>query len=360
MRYGDRHDDCSLQVHLETDILLWLPEADAHTAVWRWNNWRHIRKLSFSLWLWAHCAGLETHHTSASLSVALAVMAAYPGVSPVLNCLFVLWGHSCWEQTTAENWAHSQRAPASFIWKARWDSLTRVPPKFPLSGPCHPLPGRCAPFAWPNRLTDSAVTTSTSTILRELWATRPLTHRVCSRGRIGGKWGGCRGQSDSLSCVWEGVWHVSEMNSELNRRWVILAVCRVVDAVFVMKLLKLQLTCMFTLKQWTFIMFNLAKQRTKKNKKWSNLFSLSAVFKEILCHRNTSSFLCLKPWGSCCRKWSFSISNHGEFAKLICALWANVDAALKAGGDISTSPWITMSVLSLSTACTACLTQPIT
>lgn len=58
--------------------------------------------------------GLETHHTSASLSMALTIMAAYPEVSPMLNCLFVLWEHSCWEQTTAEQWANSQRAPASW------------------------------------------------------------------------------------------------------------------------------------------------------------------------------------------------------------------------------------------------------
>lgn len=184
-----RHDDCSLQVRSETDLLLWLPETDAHTAVQRWNGWRRFRRLSFSLWLRGHCAGLEAHHASASLSMALAVMAAYPGVSPVLNCLFVLWEHSCWEQTTAEQRAGTQRAPASFIRKARWDSLTHVPLKFTLSGPCHPLPGRCAPSGWPSHPTGSAVTTSTSATPRELRATRPLTHRVCSRGPIGGKWG---------------------------------------------------------------------------------------------------------------------------------------------------------------------------
>lgn len=58
--------------------------------------------------------GLETHHTSASQSMALTVMAAYPEVTPPLNRLFVLWEHSCWEQTTAEQWANSQRAPSSW------------------------------------------------------------------------------------------------------------------------------------------------------------------------------------------------------------------------------------------------------
>lgn len=76
-----------------------------------------------------------------------------------------------------------------FIWKPEWDSLRRVLLKLPLLGHGHPLLGRCAPSGWPNNPRDSAVTTSTSTFLRDLWATHPLTHRVCSRGQIGGKWG---------------------------------------------------------------------------------------------------------------------------------------------------------------------------
>lgn len=36
------------------------------------------------------------------------------GIGPALNCLFVLWEHSCWEQTTAEQWENGQRAPASW------------------------------------------------------------------------------------------------------------------------------------------------------------------------------------------------------------------------------------------------------
>lgn len=55
-----------------------------------------------------------------------------------------------------------------FIWKLRWDSLRRGPLKLPLSGLGRPRPGRCAPSAWLNRLRDTAVTTSTSPILREL------------------------------------------------------------------------------------------------------------------------------------------------------------------------------------------------
>lgn len=55
-----------------------------------------------------------------------------------------------------------------FIWKPRWDIVRRVPLKLLPLGQCHPLPGRCAPSAWPNHPIDSAVTTSTSAILREL------------------------------------------------------------------------------------------------------------------------------------------------------------------------------------------------
>lgn len=47
-------------------------------------------------------SGLETHLTSVSLSMALILMAAHPEVLPELNCLFVLWEHSCSKQTTAE------------------------------------------------------------------------------------------------------------------------------------------------------------------------------------------------------------------------------------------------------------------
>lgn len=57
-----------------------------------------------------YSARLETHHTSVSLSMALTAMAAYPEVSPDLNCLFVLLENSCWEQTTAEQWANTKRA----------------------------------------------------------------------------------------------------------------------------------------------------------------------------------------------------------------------------------------------------------
>lgn len=105
---------------------------------------------------------------------------------------------SCWEQTTAGQRANSQSAPASSFGTPGWDSRRRVPPRSLILGLCHPLPGRCAPSAWPNRPTGSAVTTSTSAFPRERWATRPLTHRVCSRGPIGGK---CWGRSESLSRV---------------------------------------------------------------------------------------------------------------------------------------------------------------
>lgn len=77
MRYVDRYDDCSLQVHLERDLVLWLPETD---AVRRWNNWRHFRKMSFSLCLRGHC-GLESHHTSASLSLALTYGCVFRGIA---------------------------------------------------------------------------------------------------------------------------------------------------------------------------------------------------------------------------------------------------------------------------------------
>lgn len=76
-----------------------------------------------------------------------------------------------------------------FIWKPRWDSLRRVPLKFPILGLGH-LKGPCVPSVCLNRPQDSAVTTSTLAILRDLRAIRPLIHRVCSRGPIGGKWGG--------------------------------------------------------------------------------------------------------------------------------------------------------------------------
>lgn len=46
-------------------------------------------------------SGLETHHTCVSLSMALALMAAFAEDLPELNCLFVLWEHSCSKQTTA-------------------------------------------------------------------------------------------------------------------------------------------------------------------------------------------------------------------------------------------------------------------
>lgn len=60
---------------------------------------------------WTLCSTeLDTHHTSASQSIAPTVMTAYPEVLPVLNRLFVLWEHSSWEQTTAEQWGNSQRA----------------------------------------------------------------------------------------------------------------------------------------------------------------------------------------------------------------------------------------------------------
>lgn len=147
---------------------------------------------------------------------------------------------------------------SSFIWKPRWDSLRRVPPESPLSGQSHLLPGRCAPSAWLNHPRGSAVTTSTSAILRELWATRPLTHRVCSRGQIGGKWRAAEG----LSCVEVNVWHDSDMwqwhvcTLKIVQEKMDVSVSkwhRTVGAVFVMKLLALQFTqmqCIVALVIW--------------------------------------------------------------------------------------------------------------
>lgn len=82
----------AIWVHLEKDLLLWMPKTSAHTAMQRLNYWHRAGKLSFSLWPWCQS---ESHCTSASVSMALTVMAAYPVVSSVLNCLFVPWEHSC-------------------------------------------------------------------------------------------------------------------------------------------------------------------------------------------------------------------------------------------------------------------------
>ena len=172
------------------------------------------------------------------------------GIGPALNCLFVLRERRCGEQKQRS----SERTVRELLplEQLRWDTVRRVPLKSRPSGPCRPLPGRCAPSAWPNRPTGSAATTSTSAIPRGLWVTRPLTHRVCSRGQIGGKWGTAfrefvlqceRGYLAWQCDVWQ--WQMCTSRTvqgetdgngsvSVSKWW------RVVDAVFVLKGLGLQ------------------------------------------------------------------------------------------------------------------------
>lgn len=152
---------------------------------------------------------LETHRTSASLSMALTDKAVYLEVSPVLNCLFVLRQHSCREQTTEQSKESKGLCllNSSFSWRERWDSLRHVTGKLFLLGLSRLLRGRCVPSGWHNHSTHSAVTTSTSAILRELWATHLLTHQVCSRDQTGGKWWW---SWTRVYVAFETMWHIEE------------------------------------------------------------------------------------------------------------------------------------------------------
>lgn len=203
MRDWDRHDDCYLKVHLEKDLLLCLPETDTHTAMQRWNN--HF-----------HCdSGAIVFHRTGDTSVRCqsehgphsydCISSSITSAQLSLCALRAQLLRTNNTRTVSKQSKGSFLLNSAFIWKPRWDSLRRVLLKFLLRGLCHLLPGWCAPSAWANHPKDSAVPTSTSAILRGLWATHPLTHRVCSRGQIGGKWGAAE-DSQSLCCVWEDVW----------------------------------------------------------------------------------------------------------------------------------------------------------
>lgn len=131
------------------------------------------------------------------------------------------------KQTTAAAAVSKNSQRALDSWAApsfgtpRWDSLRRGAPKSPRSGLGRPRPGRCAPSAWLNRPWDTAATTSTSPTPREPPATHPLTHRVCSRGQIGGKWGQHRRVKEFVLCVREDVtcveWQMSTLRDSKRR-----------------------------------------------------------------------------------------------------------------------------------------------
>lgn len=191
MRYGDRHDDCSGTL----DILLCLPETDAPAAK-RWNNW-----CIFIVTL-GHCVPLDSRciiqvPVRAWHSQLWLLIQRYRQHASQLSLCALR--KQLLRTNNSRTGSKQSKGSWRFIWKPRWDTLRRVP----LLGLYHPLPGRCAPSAWPNRPTDSAAITSTSAILRELWATRPLTHRVCLRGQNGGKWGTAEdSQRVCLVCEW--------------------------------------------------------------------------------------------------------------------------------------------------------------
>lgn len=156
-----------------------------HLSVWDETSGIISGKLS-SLSLWDYCVPLDWKHI-----IQVPVCAWHSQLwlhiqKHRLNCLIVLWEHSRTNNSRAES-KQSQGICFCSTWSQRWDSLTRGPLRLPLLGQCHPLLGRFAPCDWQNRPRDTAATTSTSATLRGLWAIRLLTHRVCSRGLIGGK-----------------------------------------------------------------------------------------------------------------------------------------------------------------------------
>lgn len=117
--------------------------------------------------------------------------------------------HSCREQTIEQSKESKGLCllNSSFSWRETWDSLRHVTGKWFLLGPGRLLRGRCAPSGWLSRRTHCAVTTSTSAILRELWATHLLTHQVCSRDQIGGKWWW---SWTRVYVAFEKMWHTEE------------------------------------------------------------------------------------------------------------------------------------------------------
>lgn len=152
------------------------------------------RELSLSLCLWGHCYfTVDWRRITKCQSVRGTHIYCCTFRGDTDAQLFLCAVTTQWLRLD-NSWAVDKQSKCSchlngsFIWTSTWDSLGHVSLKFPVLGPDHLRPELFVPFAWPSSPTDSVVITSTLAFQRGLWATHPLTLRVCSGGQTVGKW----------------------------------------------------------------------------------------------------------------------------------------------------------------------------